>query len=56
MDRFKTLFGPLYSLSHPELEELKYQLDKNLSKEFIYTLLSPTAALILFVKKGDGLL
>jgi hypothetical protein len=24
MDRFKPPFGPLYSLSHPKLEELKY--------------------------------
>jgi hypothetical protein len=24
MDGFKPPFGPLYSLSHPELEELKY--------------------------------
>jgi hypothetical protein len=24
MDRFKPPFGPLYSLSHPRLEELKY--------------------------------
>jgi hypothetical protein len=35
-DRFKPLFSPLYSLSHPELEELKYWLDENLSKGFIY--------------------
>jgi hypothetical protein len=56
MDRFKPPFGPLYLLSHPELEELKCWLDENLSKGFIHTLLSPAAALILFVKKGDGLL
>jgi hypothetical protein len=54
IDRFKPLFGPLYSLSHPELEELKHWLDENLSKGFIHTLLSPTATPILFVKKGDS--
>jgi hypothetical protein len=52
-DRFKPPFGPLYSLSYPEFEELKCWLDKNLSKGFICTSLSPTAMLILFVKKGD---
>jgi hypothetical protein len=56
MDRFKPPFGPLYSLSNPELEELKCWLDENLSKGFICTLLSPTTTLILFVKKGDSLL
>jgi hypothetical protein len=55
-DGFKPLFGPLYSLSHPELEELKYWLDENLSKEYIHTSLSPTATPILFVTKRDGLL
>jgi hypothetical protein len=53
-DRFKPQFGPLYSLSHPELEELKCWLDENLSKGFIYTWSSPATAPILFVKKGDG--
>jgi hypothetical protein len=53
-DGFKPPFGPLYSLSHPELEELKCWLDENLSKGFIRTSSSPTAAPILFVKKGDG--
>jgi uncharacterized membrane protein len=47
-------FGSLYSLSHPELEELKCWLDKNLSKGFIRTSSSPTTAPILFVKKGDS--
>jgi hypothetical protein len=32
MDWFKPPFGPLYSLSRPELEELKCWLDENLSK------------------------
>jgi hypothetical protein len=53
-DRFKPPFGPLYSLSHPELEELKCWLDENLSKGFIRTSSSPTAAPSLFVKKGDS--
>jgi hypothetical protein len=53
-DGFKPPFGPLYSLSHPKLEELKCWLDENLSKGFICTSSSPTAAPILFVKKGDG--
>jgi hypothetical protein len=55
-DGFKPPFGPLYSLSCPELEELKHWLDENSSKGFIYTSSSPTAAPILFVKKGDSLL
>jgi hypothetical protein len=50
-DRFKPPFGPLYSLSHPELEELKCWLDENLSKVFIHTSSSPAATPILFVKK-----
>jgi hypothetical protein len=54
MDGFKPPFGPLYSLFHPELEELKYWLDENLSKGFICTLSSPTTTPILFVKKGDS--
>jgi hypothetical protein len=54
MDGFKPLFGPLYSLSHPELDELKHWLDENLSKGFIHNSLSPATAPILFVKKSDG--
>jgi hypothetical protein len=53
-DGFKPPFGPLYSLSRPELEELKCWLDENLSKGFIRTSSSPAATPILFVKKGDG--
>jgi hypothetical protein len=52
--RFKPPFSPLYSLSHPELEEHKCWLDKNLSKGFIRTSSSPATTPILFVKKGDG--
>jgi hypothetical protein len=54
MDRFKPPFGPLYSLYHPELEELKCWLDENLSKGFIHTSSPPATTPILFVKKGDG--
>jgi hypothetical protein len=54
MDGFKPPFGPLYSLSCPELEELKCWLDENLSKGFIHTSSSPAAAPILFLKKGDS--
>jgi hypothetical protein len=53
-DPFKPPFGPLYSLSHPKLEELKRWLDENLSKGFIHTSSSPAATPILFVKKGDS--
>jgi hypothetical protein len=53
-DSFQPPFGPLYSLSHPELEELKRWLEENLSKSFIRALSSPAAVPILFVKKGDG--
>jgi hypothetical protein len=51
MDGFKPPFGPLYSLSCPELEELKRWLDENISKGFIRTSSSPAATPILFVKK-----
>jgi hypothetical protein len=55
-DGFKPPFGPLYSLSCPELEELKCWLDENLSEGFICTSSSPDVTLILFIKKGDSLL
>ena len=54
VDGFQPPFGPLYSLSRPELEELKRWLDENLTKGFIRASSSPAAAPILFVKKGDG--
>jgi hypothetical protein len=54
MDGFKPPFGPLNSLSHHKLEELRCWLDENVSKGFIPTLSSPIAALILFVNQGDG--
>jgi hypothetical protein len=53
---FQPAFGPLYSLSRPELEELKSWLEENLSNGFIHMSSSPAATPILFVKKGDGLL
>jgi hypothetical protein len=53
-DGFQPPFGPLYSLSCPELEKLKRWLDENLSKGFIHASSSPAAAPILFIKKGDG--
>ena len=51
---FQPPFGPLYSLSRPELEALKAWLDENLSKGYIRASSSPAGAPILFVKKGDG--
>jgi hypothetical protein len=56
MDSFKPLFGPLYSLYGPELEELKCWLDENLSQGFIRASSSPTTTPILIVKQGDGFL
>jgi hypothetical protein len=53
-DSFQPPFGPLYSLSCLELEELKRWLEENLSKGFIYTSSLPAAMPILFIKKGDG--
>jgi hypothetical protein len=53
-DGFKAPFGHPYSLSHPELEELKRWLHENLSKGFIHTSLSPATTPILLVKKGDS--
>ena len=47
-------FGPLYSLSKPELVALRQWLDENLSKGFIRASSSPAGAPILFVKKKDG--
>lgn len=47
-------FGPIYSLSPPELEALKTYIDENLAKGFIRPSSSPAGAPILFVKKKDG--
>ena len=51
---FTPPFGPLYSLSRPELEALRDWLQENLSKGFIRASSSPAGSPILFVKKGDG--
>ena len=51
---FQPPFGPLYSLPCFELEALKAWLEENLKKGFIRASSSPSAALILFVKKQDG--
>ena len=53
---FTPLFGPIYSLSMPELKALREWLDENLSKGFIRASSSLAGASILFVKKSDGLL
>jgi hypothetical protein len=55
-DGFQLPFGPLYSLSCPELEELKRWLEENLSKGFIRTSSSLATTPILFIKNGDSLL
>jgi transposase InsO family protein len=47
-------FGPIYSLSEPELKALRTWLDENLSKGFIRASSSPAGAPILFVKKKTG--
>lgn len=47
-------FGPIYSLSEPELQTLREYLDENLEKNFIAPSTSPAGAPILFVKKKDG--
>ena len=51
---FTLPFGPIYSLSIPELKALRECLDENLSKGFIIASSSPAGAPILFVKKSDG--
>ena len=47
-------FGPIYSLSEPELKALKDYIKENLEKGFIRSSSSPAGAPILFVKKKDG--
>ena len=51
---FTPSFGPLYSLSKPELQALRQWIDENLSKGFIRASSSPAGAPILFVKKKDS--
>ena len=50
----KPPWGPIYSLSGPELKALREYLDENLAKGFIQHSQSPAGAPILFVKKKDG--
>ena len=50
----KPPFGPIYSLSQPELLALKDYIEENLAKGFIQHSKSPAGAPILFVKKKDG--
>jgi hypothetical protein len=45
----------VYRLSRPELVELKKQIDKLLEKAYIRPSTSPWVALVLFVKKKDGI-
>jgi hypothetical protein len=56
VDGLMLTFSPLYSLSRPELQELKRRLDENVSKGFIHIPSSLATTLLVFVKKGDGLL
>jgi hypothetical protein len=45
-----------YRMSTPELEELQLQLEEILKKGYIHHNMSPLGALVLFVKKKDGML
>ena len=47
-------FGPLYGMSHWELQSLKDYIEDNLEKGFIRHSSSPAGAPVLFVKKSDG--
>ena len=47
---------PPYRMASTELRELKAQLEELLSKGFIRPSISPWGALVLFVKKKDGIL
>ena len=47
-------YGPIYSLSEPELVELRKTLDDLLAKGYIVPSKSPAASPILFVGKKDG--
>src|SRR5260370_2642364 len=50
----KPFYGPIYSLSQPELMALCKFLDKNTQNGFIRPSSSPWGSLVLFVKKKDG--
>jgi hypothetical protein len=45
-----------YRMSTPELKELQLQLEELLKKGYIHPSVSPWGALVLFVKKKDGML
>jgi hypothetical protein len=45
-----------YRMSTPEIKELQLQLKKLLKKGYIFPSMSPWGALVLFVKKKDGML
>jgi len=47
-------FGPLYGMSHQQLQTLKDYIEENLEKGFICHSSSLAGAPVLFVKKGDG--
>jgi len=47
-------WGPIYSLSEPELKALKTYLDENLAQGYIQPSKSPCGAPIFFVKKKSG--
>jgi predicted aspartyl protease len=51
---FTPPFGPLYSMSRPELETLRDWLHENLAKGFIRASSSPAGAPVLFAKKSGG--
>ena len=47
-------FGPIYSVTDPEMEALKVYIKENLSKGFIRKSKSPAGAPVIFIKKHDG--
>ena len=53
-DGKKVPWGPIYSLSEPELKVLREYLDENLAKGFIRPSTSPAGAALFFVKKKSG--
>ena len=50
----KPFYGPIYSLSPPELAALQEFLDKNTQNGFIQPSRSPWGSPVLFIKKKDG--
>ena len=50
----KVPWGPIYSLSEPELQTLRQYLDENLKKQYIRPSKSPAGAPMFFVKKKSG--